>query len=201
MGALTDVIKRGLRSAQPAAAAISQGALYCVTDESNKVERNNGASWDTFSPGSSSGGWVLITSAAANAATVDFTGLAGYSEIMVFIKQVTASGACIRQLLVSTDNGSTYKNASGDYINVDSNGAESNGTVLSFSNGNNATAQSAWMTIKGFNLTSPKLVEAGFGGTNLGGYIPVASALNAVRVRASSNALNGGTIYIYGRGI
>lgn len=202
MSLLSSVILQGTRSAQPLATAVATGTLYSVTDESNKIERSNGSAWVQYSPSSAaSGAWSLVTSAAASGASVDFIGLAGYSEIMVFIKQVTATGACIRQCLVSTDNGSTFKNASGDYINVDTNGAESNGTVLSMSNANNATAQSAWLTIKNFNLTSPKLVEAGFAGTNLVAYIPVASALNAVRVRPHTNSFNGGTIYIFGRGL
>lgn len=201
MAKIEDLIKRGLRSAQPAAASVSVGTLYCVTDESNKIERNNGTSWDGYSSTSGGGAWSLVTSVTGSAASHDFTGLAGYSEIMIMVKQLTATGACIRQVLVSIDNGLNYKNSSGDYINIDSNGAESNGTVLSLTNGNNATAQSAWLTIKNFNLTSPKLVEYGFPAVNLPAYIPVASALNAVRVRASSNAFNGGTIYIFGRGL
>lgn len=200
MAKIEDLIKRGLRSAQPAFGSVSVGTLYYVTDET-LIERNSGSAWESFSRTSGGGAWTLVTSVTGSAATHDFTGLAGYSEIMVMVKQLTATGACIRQVLVSTDNGGTFKNASGDYINVDSNGAESNGTVLSLTNGNNANAQSGWLTIKNFNLTSPKLVESHFPAANLVAYIPVATALNAVRVRASSNAFNGGTIYIFGRGL
>jgi hypothetical protein len=41
---------RGTRAAQPAAASSKKGALYCVTDESNIVERNSGVAWEAFSP-------------------------------------------------------------------------------------------------------------------------------------------------------
>lgn len=201
MSILSDVIKRGTRAAQPAATAVATGTLYCVTDESNKLERSNGTTWDSYSNTSGGGAWTLITSLAASAASHDFIGLAGYSEILVMIKAVTATGSCIRQLLVSTDNGSTFKNASGDYINVSSTAVESNGTVISFSNANNATAQTAWILIKFFNTVSPKPYESSLPTADLNGYIPVATALNAVRVRASSNAFSGGTIYIFGRGL
>jgi hypothetical protein len=50
MSALSSVIQRGTRASQPAAASVSIGTLYCVTDEGNIVERSNGATWDAFSP-------------------------------------------------------------------------------------------------------------------------------------------------------
>lgn len=198
MSLLSDVIKRGTRASQPAATTVAIGTLYYVTDE-YKSERSNGTTWDAFSGGS--GAWVLVTSAAASGASVNFTGLAGYSEIMVMIVDVAATGSCIRQCVVSIDNGSNFLTSSGDYIQVDSSGAKTNATSLSFTNGNNATAQTAWITIKGFNLSTPKPVENGQPTTNLVAYIPTANALNALQVKASSNAFNAGTIYIYGRGI
>ncbi len=200
MSAFGDLIKRGTRALQPAATAVAVGTVYCVTDESRIQERSNGTTWDSFCPAVAAGpAWVAVTNAAASGANVDFTGLSAYNEILVFIKQVTGTGACIRQLLVSTDS-VNYKNASGDYINFDSNGAESNGTVLSFTNGNNANAQSGYIMISNFNSASIKWVTSGFPTTNLCGYIPTTvGALQAVRVRPHANSFNGGTIYIFGR--
>lgn len=200
MSAFSSAIQRGTRASQPAAASVVIGTIYCVTDESRIQERSTGAAWESYCPAVAAGpAWVAVTSAAASGATVDFTNLSAYNEIMVFIKQVTATGSCIRQLLVSTNNGVSFLNSSGDYINLDSNGAESNATVLSFSNGNNASAQTAWITISNFNTTSVKPCLQNFPTTNLCGYIPSASALNAVRVRPHTNSFNGGTIYIFGR--
>ena len=201
MSAFSDLIKRGTRSAQPAATAVAVGTVYCVTDESRIQERSNGTTWDSFCPAVAAGpAWVAVTNSAASGSAVDFPNLSAYNEILVFIKQVTATGACIRQLLVSVDNGSNFLNSSGNYINFDSNGAESNGTVLSFTNGNNATAQSGYIMISNFNSTSVKWVTSGFPATNLCGYIPTSiGALNAVRVRPHANSFNGGTIYIFGR--
>jgi hypothetical protein len=44
------LVKRGTRAAQPAAASSKRGALYCVTDEGYKIERNSGSAWEQFSP-------------------------------------------------------------------------------------------------------------------------------------------------------
>jgi hypothetical protein len=44
------------RANQPAASAVDVGALYCVTDESNVLERSNGATWDPYAPVASSAG-------------------------------------------------------------------------------------------------------------------------------------------------
>lgn len=50
---LQDVILRGTRSAQPAAATLAAGTLYFVTDE-GVIERNSGSAWETFSGSGSS---------------------------------------------------------------------------------------------------------------------------------------------------
>ncbi len=48
--ALADqIILRGTRAAQPAAASLTAGAIYFVTDES-VTERSTGAAWESFSP-------------------------------------------------------------------------------------------------------------------------------------------------------
>src|SRR5580765_4916371 len=48
--ALDDVIRRGTRAAQPAAAAVTPGTLYGLTDEGNAVERSTGTVWQPYSP-------------------------------------------------------------------------------------------------------------------------------------------------------
>jgi hypothetical protein len=50
MSLLADVILVDTRANQPAASAVSEGALYAVTDESYKIERSNGAAWQQFGP-------------------------------------------------------------------------------------------------------------------------------------------------------
>lgn len=50
MSRLQDVILRGTRASQPAASAVSIGALYYVTDET-KTERSNGTAWQDCTDG------------------------------------------------------------------------------------------------------------------------------------------------------
>lgn len=154
-----------------------------------------------LSASSAGAGWTFIATAAASGAAVDFTGLAAFNEILVILKGVTATGACIRQLLVSTDNGVSFKNASGDYVTIDSNGASTNATSLSFDNGNNATAHDGWIQISLFNDTNSALKPANscFPTTNTVGAVNLALALNAIRVRPHTNAFNGGNIYVFGK--
>ena len=150
--------------------------------------------------GSSGGSWTFITTAAASGATVDFTtGLSTYSEIMIVMVGVTATGAAIRQLLVTT-NGTTFLNSSGDYWGIDSNGATTAGTVLSFDNGNNALSHSGWIVISLFNNTnSIKPAVSAPGGTNLIGFVNTTTALTGIRARPHANSFNGGNFYVYGR--
>ena len=54
--ALDDVIQRGTRAAQPAAVDVVPGTLYCVTDESNRLERSDGTAWALYAPTGGGGG-------------------------------------------------------------------------------------------------------------------------------------------------
>jgi hypothetical protein len=144
--------------------------------------------------------WSLISSVTASGAANDFTNLSAYSELLVFLRQVTADASAIRQLLVSTDNGLTFLNTSGNYVDVDSTGVETNGTVLSFHNTASGNARSAWGILNAFNMsTSYKFWQAGFPTTNLVSYVNTLTALNAIRVRPHTGSFTGGTIYLLGR--
>jgi hypothetical protein len=48
MSKLSDVLKQGLRSAQPAASAVGTGTLYFVTDE-QVLEQSDGSAWSSYS--------------------------------------------------------------------------------------------------------------------------------------------------------
>lgn len=147
-----------------------------------------------------SAAWALIGSSAASGAAVDFINLSAYNELLVFLKGVTGDSSCIRQLLVSTDNGSTFLNTSGNYVDIDGSGAETNGTVLSLHNTPSASARSMWGILNAFNMgTSYKFWQAGFPTTNLVSYVNTLTALNAIRVRPHTGNFTGGTIYVLGR--
>jgi hypothetical protein len=49
MALFSNLIQRGLRSAQPAASAVSTGTLYCSSDD-GLIERSTGSAWEAFGP-------------------------------------------------------------------------------------------------------------------------------------------------------
>lgn len=49
MAQFSDLVQRGLRSAQPVATAVPAGTLYFVTDE-EIIERSTAAAWESVSP-------------------------------------------------------------------------------------------------------------------------------------------------------
>jgi hypothetical protein len=53
--ALDDVLQRGTRAAQPAAAAVVPGTLYSVSDEGYRVEQSDGSAWAIYVAGGALG--------------------------------------------------------------------------------------------------------------------------------------------------
>lgn len=201
MSLLSDVIKRGTRAAQAAATAVATGTLYYVTDE-ELLERSSGSAWEAMSGGG--GKWTLITTrTVGSGATEDFTGLGSYNEILVVVRSVTTGSSAIIQCLVSTDGGSTFLNASGDYLSMPQTGIPVNDTTMPMHNTSATAARTTWRTITNFNKTVAKVSNLGIGvADNASYFIPTASALNAIRIRPHTGNFNGaGTIYVYGRGI
>src|SRR5689334_19528208 len=84
-----------------------------------------------ITPGGGSA-WALAASNTSISGVnhVDFTGLSAYSEIMVFIRQMTFGSSDQPIIRVSSDNGSTFYSGSGDYVTVDTNGVEGNLTFI-----------------------------------------------------------------------
>lgn len=158
-----------------------------------------GATGATGATGASAS-WTLISNTtAAGAAQYDFTGLAGYQEILVLIDGVTRSVSGITSLRVSIDNGANFLTASGDYITVAAVGTESNQVLIPFHNTSATAARSGIIHINLFSSTDVKVA------TNYNipdsYFIPTANALNAIRVYsgAAGGNLNAGTILVYGR--
>lgn len=60
------------RANQPAANSVPTGALYCVSDEGNIVERSNGTTWDPYSPVAGAG-TVTTTGSPANGNLTKFS--------------------------------------------------------------------------------------------------------------------------------
>jgi hypothetical protein len=143
--------------------------------------------------------WTLVaTQVLSTQQNYDFTGLSAYNEIMVVSKDI-AKNSAVTQMLVSTDNGLSFLNASGDYISVDASGIGANDTTMSCS-GNNASTHHLCRVITNFNTTAPKpswLWNAVSG--NCSYMIPSTTALNAIRLRTHQSTFTGGTVRVYGR--
>ncbi len=70
MSTVAAIHQRGTRGAQPAATAVSIGTLYCVTDESNLVERSNGTTWQSYSASGAGSGTVTNTGTLTSGKTI-----------------------------------------------------------------------------------------------------------------------------------
>lgn len=203
---LPDALQRGNRADQPDPEDVGGGTLFCVEDEDFIVEQATGAvgarAWEEYSPAAASGGgaWTLIEARAVVTSPEVFINLGTYGEVLVMLYGVTVSGAgAVRRLRVSVDNGSNYLAGSTDYLQFDANGAKTDKGQLDFDNGNNATAHYIWLHVQCMNLAAPKPVYSGFPTTNLCQMCTTTSVVNAVQVLPHQNALNGGTIYVFGK--
>ena len=78
MARFQDLIARGVRADQPLPADVSIGALYCITDEDDIIERNNGSAWESYSPAGGGGsGDVSGPGASADNAIARWSGTGG----------------------------------------------------------------------------------------------------------------------------
>lgn len=136
-------------------------------------------------------------------ATVDFTGLAGYNEFLVALRNVTLSIAGIRQLRVSVNNGSSYFAASGDYVEITSGGVETAKTAIDFHTSTATAARSGAVAIPQANLTcliKPILSPNGSDNRELQFFVGSTSPINALRILPSAGGnLTGGSIRVYAR--
>ncbi len=161
-------------------------------------------SWMMLVAGSSSsgGGWSLIEARACSAsANEDFTNLSAYSEIFVIARSITKATTGLTSVRVSTDNGSTFLTASGDYESVAGTGITTVNTLISTHITNATAARTSFARIVNFNNGSaPKYAFAQVAGSLPEWVIPTTTALNAIRVFGSGGGnLTGGTIYVFGR--
>lgn len=135
--------------------------------------------------------WVRVGSVRTVTGVEDFTNLGAYQEIIVAYKNVTSTGIGFRQILVSTDNGSTFLNSSGDYHALATTPSDVSSMQFSTSA---EEARSGALHITGFNKTSVKVAFSSQSSWLIG----TSSPLNAIRLRDSVGTPNGGTIEILG---
>lgn len=124
---------------------LTVGTIYYVRNPAaNSFELSatvGGASINTT--GSQSGSHSAQLAASwvwsSNVSAVNFTGLAGASEILVFAYGVAVSVSGAATVQVSTNNGSSYYSTSGDYLAIDAAGTAVN-TIGASLYGTNSTA-------------------------------------------------------------
>ncbi len=142
--------------------------------------------------------WELITTqVVAGAANYDFPNLGDYTDIMVVLALVTAGASVSRLVRVSTNNGASFLNTSGDYRTVSGTGTESNATSLAAVGTASNAARSGVVQIFGFNTPGAPRVAFVTGATF--SLIMDTNAYNAVQVIVSGTTMDAGNIYIYGR--
>jgi len=151
----------------------------------------------------STGAWALISTFtwSTNVTEVDFTSLSAYSELFIFIKQITLGTTGIPAIRVSSDNGSTFLSSSGEYVEVAGTGGETNATLINTTTATATAARSSFTHITNFNTTAPKIAHTITRNNGAGSsYIPSASAMNAIRVLPTGGGnITGGVIYVFGR--
>jgi hypothetical protein len=146
--------------------------------------------------------WTLANSWtwSTNVANVDFTGLGSFGEIRVRLDAVTSSGAGIRQVQVSDDNGLTFYSTTSDYRSVDATGVEAGVATINAHLTGSASARSGEVWISVCHLTGRKVALCETILTAPFVVLPTTtSVINAVRVKDSVGNLSGGSVEIWVR--
>lgn len=144
------------------------------------------------------GSWVHAVDGNVGAAT--FTGLAGASDIQIIMAGVTRSMSTNMGVRVSTDNGSSFYSASGDYVFIDDAGVENAASAFRLFSTSTTAARGGQVIIFGANVSgAPKadvMSEAGRRHQFRASFDPI----NAVQVvPLGGGNLTGGSIYVLTR--
>lgn len=139
-----NILQRGSRASQPAATAVADGTLYCVTDENYVLEQSSGGSWVDYSPTGGSG-TVTNTGTLTSGKTIVGNGSADVTVSSLTANLVASSSGTLSGAVASANSKLLGSGASGSgsaYAEL------SLGTNLSMSgttlNGGNITTTSAY---------------------------------------------------------
>lgn len=138
---------------------------------------------------------------AGDSAEIDFAGLSGASDIFIVMRNVTKSVSGRPLLIVSTDNGATYRNTSGDYMNIADAGTEAAATTGGIFHETAATAaRSGAILIQAANV--PGVVKPIFrlndATPDTRYFVQSGDPINAIRIFPESGGnFTGGVVYCF----
>jgi hypothetical protein len=154
------------------------------------------ASLDLFQ---ASDGWTLINSwtHSGDVAEVDFTDIA-HDEVRVIARGITKGTTGTLNVRVSSNNGSSFKTASGDYVAIAADGQETALTGVPIHTTNATAARSGAGTLSGLRNNQHKMFRADNAATF--NVVTTTSIINAIRVYPSGGGdITAGSIIVLGR--
>lgn len=203
-------------------AAAPAGAGAFVLDDATDVDTTGQTSGDVLTydgaewvPQAPSGGAAWALAGAGQTATgvydfavdgakanIDFTGLAGFTDVLLIARAATQSVSGTLALRASVDNGSSFYSASGDYVILATTGAESNSTAMaSFIDTNATAARSGVVALDAINVSGTHKAGRNITVGSLHRlFVASTSPINAVRVYSTGGGnITGGKIYCLAR--
>jgi hypothetical protein len=180
-------------------------AAFAVAGSGVTITHDDGANTLTFASTAAGSAWSLhgSTTIAAPVASVAFTGLANASDILIIGRLLTQSVAGNAVVRVSTNNGVSYYNTSGDYVVLTlTTGQEANSSGMTVWSTAATAARSGSVLIQGANVTgAPRLLTNPDHTSGAPRFFiaDTANDIDAVQVSSSAGNFTGGTIYCFKR--
>lgn len=187
---------------------------FVAPGASGNVLTSDGTTWASTPSGIASKYDLISTAVASSTTNVDFTGLSStYSQYVLVVTGLYVGSIATLSLLTSSNNGSTYDNAAGNYkrneISCDNTGAVSGSSTsaTSISLANISTSiYGSYLAINMVNAgvsepfaieaCSAKYISTGYQ-ERIVGFRDSSTAVNAIRLTAGTTNLNG-TFRLYG---
>lgn len=181
-------------------------SLDVITQTPGQSIRRGQEVWEPYTPSPGGGGGSFSLIQAINITTpvpnLVFTALDPYSELLLLMAGVTASGSTQRRVVLSSNGGFTYYQSSGDYREVSVDGVRFN-TAAIFLHGTASALErhgalritgnvaGAFKTLERLNVLQSRGFEY-FAGTT--------DVINALRLEPSTSVnFTGGSVYLFGR--
>lgn len=156
--------------------------------------------WATPSGGGGGGGstWTTIFAGpiTTGVSELDFD-VTSYSDLLIIGSSVSTSSSGFRNVIVSTDGGSSFYSSSGDYITIASAGTTSSEISFGGQSASTTAARSFWVNIQGIGVTGTHKQ----GQSNIGDRTFVGSTdpITHIRVQTTAGTFSGGSLYVIGR--